>query len=83
MFAAISTDDQTGYILFARRLMMPSYTYIDKDGTPLVTFAKRQAEKCPACGSTELKDKGSFSKCLSCGERIMDSEPINHVPDNE
>lgn len=26
--------------------------------------------KCPQCGGTNLKDKGSFDKCLDCGHRI-------------
>jgi len=62
---------------------MTGYTYFDKDGNPLVTFAKRQAKICPECGSLDIKDKGSFSKCMQCGERIQDSEPISHVPNEE
>lgn len=54
---------------------MPDYTYFNEKGVPIVTFVKRQAEKCPVCGSSELKDKGSWSKCLDCGKRIQDSEP--------
>lgn len=26
--------------------------------------------QCPKCGGTDLKDKGSFDKCLDCGHRI-------------
>jgi hypothetical protein len=26
--------------------------------------------RCPACGSTNLKDKGSFEKCMDCGQRL-------------
>jgi hypothetical protein len=29
--------------------------------------------KCPACGSDNLKDKGSFDKCMNCGKRITAS----------
>jgi len=28
------------------------------------------APECFHCGSKNLKDKGSFAKCMDCGERI-------------
>lgn len=30
--------------------------------------------KCPVCGSTNLRDKGSFDKCMDCGKRIGPSD---------
>ena len=26
--------------------------------------------QCPECGGHDMKDKGSFDKCMSCGLRI-------------
>jgi len=25
---------------------------------------------CPDCGSSEMKDKGSYDKCMGCGARL-------------
>ena len=52
------------------------YTYRDEQGNPSVHYLKDPARKCPNCGAKELKDKGSFSKCMKCGERIVDSTPL-------
>ena len=32
----------------------------------------KQDPTCPACGSVNTKNKGSFDKCMDCGARIMD-----------
>lgn len=51
----------------AARRLMP--TEPDLDG--MVTVAEGPcAVTCPECGSTDLKDKGSFDKCGGCGHRI-------------
>ena len=34
---------------------------------------------CPLCGGKELHDKGSFDKCLTCGNRITYIEPPEQV----
>ena len=61
-----------------------SYTYFDEKGNPFYTCAKSEiAKECPKCKSQKLKDKGSWSKCLNCGERICDSVIIPHVPSEE
>ena len=33
-----------------------------------------EVTECPNCGSPNLRDKGSFDKCMDCGERIPGSE---------
>ena len=52
---------------------MSHYDYHDKDGNLVGTFNKFPVPRCPVCRSDKLKDKGSFSKCLVCGKRIVDS----------
>jgi len=57
--------------------MAKEYVYTDKFGNPVAVFVKHQATVCPSCGGKKIKDKGSFSKCMACGERIMDSGQID------
>ena len=52
---------------------MSEYEYRDENGKLLFTKVKLGLPCCPECGSKKTKDKGSFSKCLDCGERFEDS----------
>jgi len=50
---------------------MSNYEYVDEEGNVVGAMVKdMDLNKCPKCGSEKLKDKGSFSKCLNCFERI-------------
>jgi len=52
---------------------MNQYEYRDADGNVILTKVKvAQVQSCPSCGSTRIKDKGSFDKCMDCGARIGD-----------
>jgi len=31
-------------------------------------------EKCPVCGSKNIRDKGSWDKCMDCGQRIISDQ---------
>uniref|UniRef100_A0A6M3L6S8 Uncharacterized protein n=1 Tax=viral metagenome TaxID=1070528 RepID=A0A6M3L6S8_9ZZZZ len=57
---------------------MTDYVYKDKDGNPIVKYIKIGCESCPKCRSKNIKDKGSFSKCRDCGERIYDSLEVDY-----
>lgn len=56
-----------------------NYTYNNKDGNAIFSLVKNQCEVCPECLSLNIKDKGSFSKCMDCGKRIIDSTKIDHI----
>ena len=34
---------------------------------------------CPDCGSNEMKDKGSYDKCMDCGERLTMEYMANKI----
>jgi len=33
-------------------------------------FGMTLPQSCPICGSNDMKDKGSYDKCMGCGERL-------------
>ena len=50
------------------------YEYRDAAGNVVLTkYKTRPPAKCPKCGSGNLRDKGSFQKCMDCGERLDSS----------
>lgn len=46
------------------------YEYTDENGKIIAVALESNADHCPACKSTNIKCKGSFHKCLECGERF-------------
>lgn len=66
---------------------MSEYKYTDQNGNLIATAIESYAECCPACSSIEVKCKGSFHKCLKCGERFdtaiwANAEKLNGAKDD-
>ncbi len=50
------------------------YKYTDENGKTLFTVEKNPyINSCNKCASTNIKDKGSYSKCMECGNEVNDS----------
>jgi len=58
--------------------------YHNEDGSLHSTYVKVvKIVECPKCKDTNIKDKGSFSKCMKCGERIIDTVCVEEGEEDE